>query len=319
MRTGDWAAAITADLAVLYAFGDAPRGDRQGRWVGTSGTLAVREPAPARYGGRTRGASRRAHRRRERRDRVRRAGRAVIGRACPAPSPTARWTVTASPGPLIAHREADGRGRLPRGRDETAGPPGTPSTSVISTAWRWRTRRPAPGGNAARGRKASRCARDRPEHRRPPGPARRTASRTTGWRRTSDSSRGVIVLDNPTSTAATPAHPGLAGRPHPGLPRRLRPRRLLHDLLRRATKSAANPSRQDGHAGVQFSSLRANSFGRTPRPPVPLPATRVPDRRSSPLSYPRRSAACRPAPPSPGRSPGQRPGRGSLAGRAPRV
>ncbi|HEY3649343.1 MAG TPA: SDR family oxidoreductase [Streptosporangiaceae bacterium] len=40
MRTGDWAAAITADLAVLHAFGDALAGTGKAL-VGTSGTLAV--------------------------------------------------------------------------------------------------------------------------------------------------------------------------------------------------------------------------------------------------------------------------------------
>ena len=40
MRTGDWAAAIAADLAVLHAFGDALAGTGK-PLVGTSGTLAV--------------------------------------------------------------------------------------------------------------------------------------------------------------------------------------------------------------------------------------------------------------------------------------
>jgi nucleoside-diphosphate-sugar epimerase len=40
MRTGDWAAAMTADLAVLQAFGDAFAGTGKAL-VGTSGTLAV--------------------------------------------------------------------------------------------------------------------------------------------------------------------------------------------------------------------------------------------------------------------------------------
>ena len=40
MRTGDWAAAIAADLAVLHAFGDALAGTGTAL-VGTSGTLAV--------------------------------------------------------------------------------------------------------------------------------------------------------------------------------------------------------------------------------------------------------------------------------------
>ena len=40
MRTGDWAAAIAADLAVLHAFGDALAGTGKAL-VGTSGTLAV--------------------------------------------------------------------------------------------------------------------------------------------------------------------------------------------------------------------------------------------------------------------------------------
>ena len=56
MRTGDWAAAIAADLDVLHAFGDALAGTGKAL-VGTSGTCASR------------------------------------------PSPTARWTGTASPGP----------------------------------------------------------------------------------------------------------------------------------------------------------------------------------------------------------------------------
>ena len=40
MRSGDWAAAIAADLAVLHAFGDALAGTGK-PLVGTSGTLAV--------------------------------------------------------------------------------------------------------------------------------------------------------------------------------------------------------------------------------------------------------------------------------------
>ena len=40
MRTGDWAAAIAADLAVLQTFGDALAGTGKAL-VGTSGTLAV--------------------------------------------------------------------------------------------------------------------------------------------------------------------------------------------------------------------------------------------------------------------------------------
>ena len=40
MRTGDWAAAIAADLAVMHALGDALAGKGK-TLVGTSGTLAV--------------------------------------------------------------------------------------------------------------------------------------------------------------------------------------------------------------------------------------------------------------------------------------
>jgi nucleoside-diphosphate-sugar epimerase len=61
MRTGDWAAALAADLAVLHAFGDALAGTGK-PLVGTSGTLAVAnlgrpgtEQDPGHPGGRTDG------------------------------------------------------------------------------------------------------------------------------------------------------------------------------------------------------------------------------------------------------------------------
>lgn len=61
MRTGDWAAALAADLAVLHALGDALAGTGK-PLVGTSGTLAVAnlgrpgtEEDPGRPGGRTDG------------------------------------------------------------------------------------------------------------------------------------------------------------------------------------------------------------------------------------------------------------------------
>lgn len=61
MRSGDWAAAIAADLAVLHAFGDALAGSGK-PLVGTSGTLAVAnlgrpgtEEDPGNPGGRTDG------------------------------------------------------------------------------------------------------------------------------------------------------------------------------------------------------------------------------------------------------------------------
>jgi nucleoside-diphosphate-sugar epimerase len=59
MRTGDWPAAIAADLAVLHAFGDALAGTGKAL-VGTSGTLAIAnlgrtgtEQDPGNPGGRT--------------------------------------------------------------------------------------------------------------------------------------------------------------------------------------------------------------------------------------------------------------------------
>ena len=96
MRTGDWQAALAADLAVLHALGDALAGTGK-PLVGTSGTLAV-----ANLAGRA-----------PRRTRAIRAGaptartsywaspsEACGHRSCASrPLPTARWTGTASPGP----------------------------------------------------------------------------------------------------------------------------------------------------------------------------------------------------------------------------
>ena len=182
MRTGDWAAAITADLAVLHAFGDALAGTGKAL-VGTSGTLAVsnlgrpgtEEDAGA-PGGRTD------------------AENAVLGFA----ERGVRSSVVRVP--PITHSTLDRHGFARTlitiakeagvagypGTERTGGPPGTPSTSVISTAWPSRTRRPAPGGTRP-GTRASRCAIS-PGASATTWPCRRKASRTAGCRSTSASS-----------------------------------------------------------------------------------------------------------------------------------
>ena len=96
MRSGDFAAAIAADLAVVHALGDALAGTGQAL-VGTSGTLALAYLG-RQARSRTRALLAAAPTPRTPSSAMR--NRACGHRSCGfRPSPTARWTGTASPEP----------------------------------------------------------------------------------------------------------------------------------------------------------------------------------------------------------------------------
>ena len=210
MRSGDWATAIAADLAVLHAFGDALAGTGKAL-VGTSGTLAVAnlgrpgtEEDAGNPGGRTD------------------AENAVIGFA----ERGVRSSVVRVP--PITHSTLDRHGfartliAIAR-QTGVAGYPGDGAnrwaaghTLDVGHLYRLalENARPAPGGTRP-GTKASRCARS-PRASATTWACPPKASQKTGSRQHFGFLAAVIVLDNPTSTLATrrilgwaPTHPGL--------------------------------------------------------------------------------------------------------------
>ena len=184
MRSGDFAAAIAADLAVVHALGDALAGTGK-PLVAASGTLALaylgragtEEDAGA-PGGRTDNEN------------------AVTGFA----ERGVRSSVVRIP--PITHSSLDRHGfartliaiarqdrcrGLPRGRGEPVARRTYPRRRPPRSAWRSRTRRPAPGGTRP-GMKGSRCARSRRASA-ATWACRPRASRPTSWQRTSGSWR----------------------------------------------------------------------------------------------------------------------------------
>ena len=211
IRTGNFAGAVAAELAVVQALGDGLAGTGK-PLVGSSGTLMLAhlgrtgtEEDAAVPGGRgdaeiaTLGLAERDV-------------RASVVRIPPIThSMLDRHGFART---LIAIARQTGIARLRRGRSEPvarrAHPRRRPSLlpgAREGAGWHPRGTRP--------GTRASRCA-SSPRASATTWASRPRASRTASWRRTSGSSRGLIALDNPTSTATTrrvlgwePAHPGL--------------------------------------------------------------------------------------------------------------
>ena len=208
MRSGDHAAAVAADLAAVHAFGDALAGTGK-PLVGTSGTLAVAnlggpgmEEAAGAPGGRTD------------------AENAVIGfaeqgvRSSVVRIPPITHSTLDRHGfarTLIAIAKQTGVAGYP-GDGSAGGPPGTHSTSVISTAWRWRTRRRHPvARRRGRGIPMREIAQSIGGHLGIPTasiPADQVGAHY-GYLAT------LVVLDNPTSTLLTRRILGSAPRPTP--------------------------------------------------------------------------------------------------------
>ena len=183
MRTGDWQSALAADLAVLHALGDALAGTGK-PLVGTSGTLAVAnlglpgtEEDPGHPGGRTDGENTVL-------GLAERGVRSSVVRVPPIThSPLDRHGFART---LIAIARQACLAAIP-GTEPPGGPQGTPSTSPTSTAWLSRTRLPAPAGMRP-GTRASRSGTS-PRASATTWASPPKASRKTGWRRTSGSSR----------------------------------------------------------------------------------------------------------------------------------